>query len=128
MCMRIKQAGWSVRHLPVMTIVHHAGKAGLTPRMTSQEVYARRQYARKYFTANRRRLYLAAIAARHALRVASTRGSSQEARRRRAASLSALRTLRHPSQHPFCAPPPAAAWVGPPAGPAAAAQPGRQDD
>ena len=28
LCLRIKRAGWSVRHLPVMTIVHHAERAG----------------------------------------------------------------------------------------------------
>ena len=130
LCMRLKQAGWSVRHLPVMTIVHHAGKAGPSPRMSAQEVYARRQYAQKYFTAGRRRMYLGAIAARHVLRAASTRGSSEVARRRRAASLSALRALRHPANAPFCEPPAAAAWVGPPAGPRpkAASQPGRPGD
>ena len=28
LCLRIKRAGWKVCHLPAMTIVHHAGKAG----------------------------------------------------------------------------------------------------
>ena len=26
LCLRMRRAGWSVRHLPLMTIVHHAGK------------------------------------------------------------------------------------------------------
>ena len=28
LCLRMKRAGWGVRHLPQMTIVHHAGKGG----------------------------------------------------------------------------------------------------
>ena len=31
LCLRIKRAGWSIRHLPAMTILHHAGKAGMPP-------------------------------------------------------------------------------------------------
>ena len=27
-CRRIRTAGWEIRHLPSMTIIHHAGKAG----------------------------------------------------------------------------------------------------
>ena len=30
-CRRIKLAGWDIRHLPQMTIVHHEGKAGVKP-------------------------------------------------------------------------------------------------
>ena len=50
LCLRMKRAGWSVRHLPIMTIVHHAGKGGRDPRMAAQDAYARRQYARKHFS------------------------------------------------------------------------------
>lgn len=32
LCRRIKQAGWSVRHVPFITIVQHAGKGGRPPR------------------------------------------------------------------------------------------------
>jgi N-acetylglucosaminyl-diphospho-decaprenol L-rhamnosyltransferase len=35
LCRRIKTAGWEVRHLPLMTIVHHAGKAGYKPSIVS---------------------------------------------------------------------------------------------
>ena len=49
LCLRMKRAGWEVRHLPSMTIVHHAGKAGVRPRMVAQDAYTRRQYARKHF-------------------------------------------------------------------------------
>ena len=37
LCLRIKRAGWQVRHLPQMTIVHHAGKGGVRPRMVAQD-------------------------------------------------------------------------------------------
>jgi N-acetylglucosaminyl-diphospho-decaprenol L-rhamnosyltransferase len=118
LCQRIKRAGWSVRHLPIMTIVHHAGKAGIKPRMMSQEVYARRQYARKYFSGAHRTAYLSGIAARHLIRAAAAaRSDTEDARRRVTASRSAVRTLMHPSEAPFCQPPHAASWVGPPRGP-----------
>src|SRR5205085_3033216 len=61
LCLRIKKAGWDVRHLPTMTILHHAGKAGLNPRMLAQETYARRQYAMKHFSTLRGVAFTAAI-------------------------------------------------------------------
>ncbi len=116
LCLRLKRAGWSVRHLPLMTIIHHAGKAGVKPRMVAQEVYARRQYAYKHFAPVHRTLYLSAIGARHALRAISI-GSDPELAQRRAASRRAVRTLIHPSEPPFCDPPRTASWIGPPNGP-----------
>ena len=47
LCLRMKRAGWATRHLPTMTIVHHAGKGGLRPKMIAQDVFTRRQYARQ---------------------------------------------------------------------------------
>ena len=35
LCRRIKMAGWEIRHLPSMTILHYAGKAGIKPRIES---------------------------------------------------------------------------------------------
>ena len=37
--------GWAVRHLPTMTIVHHAAKAGVKPRLVAQDALTRRIYA-----------------------------------------------------------------------------------
>lgn len=119
LCLRMKRAGWSVRHLPVMTIVHHAGKGGRNPRMAAQDAYARRQYARKHFSVAHRALYLSAIGARHAFRTVPGRGLEKDCARRLAAR-QALRTLIHPSQPPFCQPPQTALWLGPPVGPGAA--------
>ncbi len=31
LCLRMKRAGWGVRHLPTMTILHHSGKGGHPP-------------------------------------------------------------------------------------------------
>ena len=38
LCLRIRRAGWRIVHSPAMTIVHHAGKAGVKPRLVAQEV------------------------------------------------------------------------------------------
>jgi len=97
LCVRIKGAGWKVVHSPAMTIVHHAGKAGIKPALVAQEVFARRVYAEKHFGPAQRLVYLGAIAARHALRAARPE--------RRAASAHALRTLFGREAPPFGAPP-----------------------
>lgn len=118
LCLRIKQAGWSVHHLPLMTIVHHAGKVGISPRMKAQDAFARRQYAHKHFSRPHRLGYLSAIGIKHALRAAASIREPREARRsRRQASYRAIRTLMRPSETPFCHPPQTALWVGPPRGP-----------
>jgi N-acetylglucosaminyl-diphospho-decaprenol L-rhamnosyltransferase len=117
LCLRIKRAGWSVRHLPIMTIVHHAGKAGRDPRMAAQDAYARRQYAHKHFSAAHRALYLTAIGTRHAFRGVMPGLAQDTARARRIAARRALRTLIDPAEPPFCQPPQTALWLGPPAGP-----------
>jgi N-acetylglucosaminyl-diphospho-decaprenol L-rhamnosyltransferase len=103
---RIKRAGWDVRHLPTMTIVHHAGKAGVVPKMVAQSAYARRQYALKHFSRPYAAAYLAAYSAHHALRciVAS---SAKDAARRDAAR-SALRAVAGRSGSPYEPPPPTA--------------------
>jgi GT2 family glycosyltransferase len=99
LCLRVKRAGWQVRHLPQMTIRHHAGRGGVRPRMAAQEAYARRQYARKHFGAPHRTLYLGALALRYGLRIPSRRGSAQ--------ALAALGRARGP----FIEPPPTAVRV-----------------
>jgi GT2 family glycosyltransferase len=102
LCLRVARAGWRVRHMPQLTIRHHAGKGGVRPRMAAQEVYARRQYARKHFSAPHRILYLGALAVRHALR--ATLAARPGARRdplRRAAALAALGALGPRTRPPF---------------------------
>jgi N-acetylglucosaminyl-diphospho-decaprenol L-rhamnosyltransferase len=102
LCLRVVRAGWRVRHLPQLTIRHHAGKGGVQPRMLAQEVFARRQYARKHFAPVHRQLYLGALGVRHALRAALAQGPAGRA------SLRALRTLGPRPPAPFLAPPPTA--------------------
>jgi N-acetylglucosaminyl-diphospho-decaprenol L-rhamnosyltransferase len=108
LCLRLKRAGWSVRHLPHMQIVHHAGKGGVRPKMIAQDVYTRRQYARKHFGAGHRAVYLTAIGARWALRAAPRAGGGPDDRQRRAAARRAVRTLMGTEAAPFGTPPPTA--------------------
>ncbi len=113
LCLRVKRAGWQVRHLPQMTIVHHAGKAGVSPRRIAQEAYARKQYAQKHFGPVYRALYLSALGARHLLRVLGARSNDADAPVRREASLRALRTLAGRIDPPFGVPPPTAVDAAP---------------
>jgi GT2 family glycosyltransferase len=98
LCLRMKRAGWQVRHLPSMTILHHADKAGVKPRLAAQDAYARLQYARKHFPAAHRSAYRAALALRWLLRLPG-RGARQEAAR------AALAILLGRGAPPFGAPP-----------------------
>jgi len=101
--LRIKKAGWQVRHLPTMTIIHHAGKGGVRPKMVAQDAFGRLQYAQKHFTLPYRWLYMAAVAAGHVVRGLIPRGESP-AERRKAARL-ALSTLVGLTPPPFGHPP-----------------------
>jgi N-acetylglucosaminyl-diphospho-decaprenol L-rhamnosyltransferase len=106
LCLRIKRTGWRIRHLPQFTIVHHANKVGISPRMESQLAYARRQYALKNFGPLRRVGFLGAIGARHLVR-----WQAFTLLRRRAAAAAqkrALRTLVGLEPPPFGEPPPQA--------------------
>lgn len=108
LCLRIRCAGWQVRHMPQMTIVHHAGKGGTRPRMVAQDAYARRQYARKHLGRVHRTLYLGAISLRHIIRAATARFAEADAPERRQGAVRALRTLTNRLDPPFAAPSPTA--------------------
>jgi GT2 family glycosyltransferase len=105
LCLRIKRAGWRVVHSPLMTIVHHAGKAGVKPRLVAQETLSRKLYARKHFAAPHRALYFGALAARHALRALRRKRGEQAAAEREAARVT-LRMLFDREPLPFGTPPP----------------------
>jgi GT2 family glycosyltransferase len=107
LCLRIKQAGWDVRHLPTMTIVHHAGKGGVRPKMVAQDAHTRRQYAKKHFPGPKRLAYLTAVLLRHAIRALAPGGKDSGAARR-AGARAALRILLGRGDPPFGAPPPVA--------------------
>jgi len=104
LCLRIKRAGWAIRHVPAMTILHHAGKGGVRPRMIAQDAYSRRQYASKHFSSPYGALYLGAVAARHLVRAVAPAGDPVRERRRAAARL-ALSTLAGRTPPPFGPPP-----------------------
>jgi N-acetylglucosaminyl-diphospho-decaprenol L-rhamnosyltransferase len=104
LCRRMRQAGWEIRHLPLMTILHHAAKAGISERMLAQEAFARMQYARKHFSRPHRAAYASALGLRYALRVLAPARDDQR-RQRRAANRRALRTLLGRDEPPFGSPP-----------------------
>jgi GT2 family glycosyltransferase len=101
LCLRIKRDGWKVVHLPTMSILHHANKAGIRPRMVAQDAYARRQYARKHFSVPYSALYLGAVATRHAVRAIAGGPDLEMGAARRQASRLALRTLVGLAEPPF---------------------------
>ena len=104
LCLRIKRGGWRVLHLPLMTIVHHAAKGGVRPRMVAQDAYTRRQYARKHFGRTYGALYVAAVALRHVVRTLAPSRGDDGPSRREAARL-ALETLAGRTPPPFGEPP-----------------------
>ncbi len=120
LCLRMKKAGWRVVHLPTMTIVHHAGKAGLRPKMTAQATVARLQYGRKHFGRLHRAAFFGGIGLRHVLRFAAAHG--KDARVRREVARAALGVLSGRAALPFGLPPETALRVDeavePAAGPA----------
>lgn len=85
LCRRVRSAGWEIRHLPLMTIVHHAGKAGVDPRIEALNAYTRVVYARKHFSPPHRFAHWLALTLRHGLRAVYA-GRGESARQRRAAS------------------------------------------
>ena len=105
LCLRIKRAGWRVLHVPSMTIIHHACKGGIRPRMIAQDLYARRQYAYKHFSTPHRAAYLGAIAVRHVVRALPGGRDAELTTARREAAVLALRTLAGRADPPFGAPP-----------------------
>jgi N-acetylglucosaminyl-diphospho-decaprenol L-rhamnosyltransferase len=107
LCRRIKTAGWEIRHLPTMTILHHGGSARLGPKMAAQDAYTRLQYARKHFSPAHRIAYVAALRIRYVLRLL-TPPALPKSRDRRAAALQALRMTLRGAAPPFGAPPGAA--------------------
>jgi hypothetical protein len=106
LCLRISRAGWRILHLPQMTIVHHADKAGIRPKMTAQDTLTRIQYARKHFSPLHRAAYRGAIGLRYVLRFAMANG--EEAPVRREAARAALGTLAGRTAPPFGDPAPTA--------------------
>jgi N-acetylglucosaminyl-diphospho-decaprenol L-rhamnosyltransferase len=110
LCLRMRSAGWEVRHLPWMTIRHYGAAVGVEPRIESLSAYNRIVYARKHFSPVHRGLYFWTMLLRLWLRFAFA-GRGARGRRRRAANRAALRTIlgRSPVPHG----PPGRLSVGP---------------
>ena len=68
LALRMRQAGWTVRHMPQMEIIHHVGKMGWSERGFAQNAFAYRQYVDKHFTGVRRIAAIAALLAGWAFR------------------------------------------------------------
>jgi GT2 family glycosyltransferase len=67
-CRRIRDAGWDIRHLPVIEITHHCGPT--TPGRVAEECRSRVLYARKHFGRVRAAGIRGALALKHGLRLA----------------------------------------------------------
>ena len=101
LCLRIKQAGWEIRHVPYLTILHHSDKAGWNPRLDAQAAFAKRQYFEKHLSPAHRLSATAALVLGYTLRSVLGRrnpGRQQSSR----AALTTLLGLRPP---PFGEPP-----------------------
>lgn len=105
LCLRIKAAGWRVRHMPQMTIIHHDGKAGVQPRMIAQSTLARKQYAYKHFGPARRAVFLGALALRHLIRATGLGPRGADTAARREGARRALSILSGRAEPPYCPPP-----------------------
>jgi len=102
LCRRIRAAGWEVRHLPVMRILHHGGAP--SPALMAQTVASRMQYAANHFGRVEAASYRGVLALHHAVRLAGLlvrRG----ARERRAGTFRALQVALGLAPPPFASRP-----------------------
>ena len=101
LCAAIKAAGWEVRYVPDMTILHYWGKNGHNPRLVAQEAYSYRQYFYKHAGPVRRKLCTAALALFYARRAVAPGRRDPDARPQRVAARAGFRTLLGASPPPF---------------------------
>lgn len=66
-CLRVRAAGWDIRHFPTMRLIHHTGRTE-RPDLYAQNSYAKVLYTRKHFSLPARAAFRTALALRHALR------------------------------------------------------------
>jgi GT2 family glycosyltransferase len=101
LCKRVQDAGWEAHVEPRITIIHHAGKAGVQPRREAQMAYARLKYARKHFSRPGGAVYHAILVVNHLLRLAVLRFRGATESSSAPASAMALRVLLGRSEPPF---------------------------
>jgi GT2 family glycosyltransferase len=99
-CVRIRNAGWDVVHLPQLTIFHHSSTTSSDETLSRQMAFARRQYMTKHFGFAHRAAGTAALALGYAIRSVSP-GRSENRRHRRASARTALATLLGLTPPPF---------------------------
>jgi hypothetical protein len=102
LCRRIKMAGWEIRHLAQMTILHHDAKAGVKPHIESLGAVSRVRYVRKYFSPAHRAAFVAVLTLRHALRAVYA-GRGESGRLKRVASREVVATMVGRRPVPFAA-------------------------
>jgi GT2 family glycosyltransferase len=68
-CLRVRRVGWDIRHFPTMRLTHHTGRSE-RPDLFAQNSYSKVLYARKHFALPSRTAFRAALALRHAVRMA----------------------------------------------------------
>jgi GT2 family glycosyltransferase len=66
-CLRVRAAGWDIRHFPVLRLTHHTGRTE-RPDLYAQNSYSKVLFARKHFRLPARAVFRAALELRHALR------------------------------------------------------------
>jgi GT2 family glycosyltransferase len=98
LCRRIRAAGWEVRHLPVMRILHYGGAPN--PRLAAQSSFSRLEYATKHMGPVRARMYRAVLALHHLVRLAGVALRPAQ-RARRAGELRALLVVLGLARPPF---------------------------
>jgi N-acetylglucosaminyl-diphospho-decaprenol L-rhamnosyltransferase len=103
LCLRLKQAGWQVRYLPLLTIRHEAERNELVPRLVAQNAHAQVLYARKHFGRGRAALYRLALVLRHALRAVPPAGDTPLKRSAARGALAVVTGRREPPFGPVAA-------------------------
>jgi hypothetical protein len=101
LCRRIRDAGWEVRHLPVMRILHYGGKPN--PRLAAQASFSRMVYAAKHFGRFEALTYRAVLALHHTLRIAGM-ALRRGMRERRTHEVRALKVVLGLADPPFANP------------------------
>lgn len=101
LCAGIKAAGWLVRYVPEMTILHYEGDQSRDKRLEAQRAYSRRQYMFKHETAVRRNVSTATLALYYIRRSLGWKRTDGHITAKRAAARAALWTVLGLAPPPF---------------------------
>jgi len=101
LCLRIRQAGWDIRHVPKMTILHHFNKVGFSPRMAAQATFAKEQYLQKHFSLPARLACTGAMFLELGLRSLAIGRDRPRVRARSRAAWAGLGVMTHRKSAPF---------------------------